>query len=92
MCDAAIHELCKTRGSAAAVAALLSAPGGVALAGASGKYGRLPLHYACQTGDVEVAALLISTPGSESYLSSPNTHGFTPVRQPRLSSPKSSPA
>ena len=79
MCDGAIHDLCKTRGNAAAVSALLSAPGGKALAGVTGKYGRLPLHYACQTGDVEVAALLLSAPGAESYVRSLNAHGFTPV-------------
>ena len=79
MCDIAIHDLCKTHGNAAAVAALLSAPGGEALARARGKYDRLPLHYACQTGDVELAGLLMSAPGSESYLNSPNAHGFTPI-------------
>lgn len=74
MADCRLHELCKARGNAEAVAALLrSDPAGV---GRAGKHGRLPLHYACQSGALDTVALLIEFGSS---LNAKNSFGMTPA-------------
>ena len=89
MGDGRLHDLCKERGNAGTVAALLLSDAGLALV--PGKHGRLPLHYACQSGDAATVALLlarggrgggdVAEPDGREYLgiNTKNAFGMTPV-------------